>query len=134
MRSITTEEYEATCKWLRSKISMGEYVSLNDVIIPLEWILELIESASPITIPSPMTTKECISITVKECIKFADYLDYLGLDEFDSHVIIQALESSNNPEAKRALDFISNSLHKDITKLFNKILKTLAKKEIGAYF
>ncbi len=125
MRSITTEEYEATCKWLRSKISMGEYVSLNDVIIPLEWILELIESASPITIPPTMTTKECISITVKECIEYAKYLDYLGLDEFDSDVIIQALETSNNPEAKRALDFICDSLHKDVEKLFNKILRKL---------
>lgn len=45
MQSITTEEYEATCKWLRSKINVyGETVSFNDVKIPLEWILELVES------------------------------------------------------------------------------------------
>lgn len=45
MQSITVEEYEATRKWLKSKIDVyGESVSINDVKIPLEWILELVES------------------------------------------------------------------------------------------
>lgn len=45
MKSITSEEYEATRKWLRSKIDVyGETVSVNDVKIPLEWVLELVES------------------------------------------------------------------------------------------
>lgn len=135
MQSITTEEYDATCKWLKSKIDVyGESVSINDVKIPLEWILELVEKSQltiseQVIIQPTMTTKEFVAVSVKECIDFANYLDYLGLDEFDSDVIVQALESSKNPDAKRALDFMYKSSHDDVCKLFNKILKKLANYE-----
>ena len=44
MQSITNEEYEAARKWLLSKINVDGVVSINDVKIPLEWILELVEN------------------------------------------------------------------------------------------
>ena len=149
MQSITTEEYEATCKWLKSKIDVyGETVSINDVKIPLEWILELVENSKKESAPmnaeqfwqipntafydeqavkQTMTTKECIDVAVKECIKFADCLDYLAPDEFTESEIITSLESSNTPEAKQALAFLSNSSYETAQKLFDRISRKLVK-------
>lgn len=60
MQSITDEEYEATCKWLRSKIDVyGESVSINDVKIPLEWLLRLVESTrNPEKNSKPMSAEQ----------------------------------------------------------------------------
>lgn len=59
MQSITDEEYEATCKWLKSKIAVDGVVSINDVEIPLEWLLQLVESTrNPEKNSKPMSAEE----------------------------------------------------------------------------
>ena len=52
-----------------------------------------------------MNYQEFVAVVVNECIEFADYLDYLPVDEFGEDEVLDSLKSSHSEKAKEALKF-----------------------------
>lgn len=52
-----------------------------------------------------MKYSDFVEIVVKECIDYADYMDFISVDEFDEDDIMNALLSSHNEGTKEALKF-----------------------------
>ena len=55
-----------------------------------------------------MKYSEFVGIVVDECVQFADYLDYLPVDEFGEDEVIDSLKSSHSDVSKEALKFYRN--------------------------
>lgn len=72
-----------------------------------------------------MNYQDFVDIVVNECIEFADYLDYLPVDEFGEDEVMDSLKSSHNEKAKEALRFYRNLSVKKAEVLLEKVFEKL---------